>query len=186
MSKAPFHLQCVFHVKHIHLVSCATPCILDVFSGLWKNTGMKFLMKRSSSLKGSNERLTTKKVGELGECVASEYLRSKGFEMVTRNYTRKWGEIDIIGIRNAIVHFVEVKTVSHETKEQLEWTVTHETWKPEELVHRFKLNQIKKTAETWIMEHNWTEKVQIDVVAVRMVPREKFAVVNFIENIVTE
>ena len=81
------------------------------------------------------------------------------------------------------MHFIEVKSVSYETKKMLEWAVTHETWRPEELVHDFKLNQIRKTLDTWVMEHNWVGDVQIDVLAVRMVPREKYALVKHISNV---
>lgn len=134
---------------------------------------------------------TSKEVGVLGEQVAAEYLVARGYEVLDKNYAKKYGEVDIVaretgnsGPRGTeIVHFVEVKTVSHETKEELEHAVTHETWRPEELVHAFKLNQIRKVAETWVHEKQWQGNVQIDVAAVRMVPQKTFATVNYIENI---
>ncbi|OGG41432.1 hypothetical protein A2837_02885 [Candidatus Kaiserbacteria bacterium RIFCSPHIGHO2_01_FULL_46_22] len=141
-----------------------------------------------------------KKTGDLGEEIAAKYLKNKGFSIIERNYRKKWGEIDIVarGTGNSepnanvsyetleIVHFVEIKSVSYETKQMLEWAVSHETYRPEELVHSFKLNQIRKTLETWAFEHNWDGGIQIDVIAVRMVPREKYATVKYIPNVIAE
>lgn len=135
----------------------------------------------------------TTKTGAIGEMLAARYLEEHGFLIKARNYTKKWGEIDIIAVSvdnkslsnktTSCAHIVEVKSVTHETRDLLEYAVTHETWRPEELVHQFKLNQIRKTAETWVREYTWTGTLQIDVIAVRMVPREKFAMINHIENI---
>ena len=49
------------------------------------------------------------KVGEIGENVASEYLKKKGFKILERNYWKKWGELDIIAQKGDVIHFVEVK-----------------------------------------------------------------------------
>ena len=141
----------------------------------------------------------TKKVGDLGESIAVKYLKNKGFSIIERNYRKKYGEIDIVARgtfssaenlvsheTREVMHFVEVKSVSYETKEMLEISVSHETYRPEELVDGFKLNQIRKTAETWISENQWNGEVQIDVVAVHMVSREKYARVKYIENVIME
>ena len=107
-----------------------------------------------------------------------------------RNYWRKWGELDVVARGTSKeVHFIEVKTVSHETKADLDREVTRlsarsdGSWRPEEQVHQFKLHQIHKAVETWLAEHNFMGDWKIDVVAVRLVPREKFASVKYIENI---
>jgi putative endonuclease len=142
----------------------------------------------------------TTKIGNIGEEIAAKYLSNKGFSIQERNYRRPFGEIDIvahetlkIGKRadvsygtSGIVHFVEVKSVSYETRDKLEWAVTHETWRPEELVHAFKLNQIKKAVESWVAENDWNGEVQVDVVAIRMVPREKYATVQYIPGTISE
>lgn len=148
----------------------------------------------------TEEKKNTKKIGDLGESIACKCLKNKGFSIVERNYGKKWGEIDIVarGTQKMLengevshgtsetVHFIEVKSVSYETKTMLDWAVTHETWRPEELVHDFKLNQIRKAAETWVAENNWMGDVQVDVVAVRMVPREKYASVKYVSNVIAE
>ena len=139
--------------------------------------------------------LSTKEIGQLGEKIAAGFLMKQGFSILQRNYWKKWGEIDIVartpvtsqgnvlGETSGKIHFVEVKSVSYETKQDLEYAVTHETWRPEELVHQFKLHQIHKALETWLIENNYDGDWQIDVAAVRLVPHETFASVNIIENI---
>jgi len=126
----------------------------------------------------------TKKTGDLGEKVAQQYLVEHDFSIVEVNYWRKWGEIDIIAKdTNDVIHFIEVKTVSHETKDELENAVAHETWRPEEQVTERKLHQIHKAIQTWLSENDYMGEFKIDVVAVRIVPRETYATINFIENV---
>lgn len=127
-----------------------------------------------------------KATGQLGEDLACYWLETQGYTVVDRNYTKPWGEIDIVARETGGIHFVEVKTVTHETKEQLEYAVTHETWKPEEQVTDQKLRQIEKALETWISEHSYTGNWWIDVLALRMVPGERFATANFIHNVQRE
>ncbi|MDD5710560.1 MAG: YraN family protein [Candidatus Colwellbacteria bacterium] len=53
------------------------------------------------------------RLGILGENLAAEYLRKKGYGMVERNCRKKWGELDVVAISpDKKLVFVEVKTVS--------------------------------------------------------------------------
>jgi len=126
----------------------------------------------------------TTKTGNLGETIASEYLVAHGHTILERNFRKKYGEIDIISRAHDTVHFVEVKTTTHKDRAQLEWSVTHETWQPEELVHQFKLHQIEKTLEAWLQQHNWVGRYQIDVATVRIVPTELYACVKYLPQVV--
>jgi putative endonuclease len=105
-----------------------------------------------------------KEIGGLGESVAAEFLRQKGFSILTRNYRKPWGEIDIIAEKQGIVRFVEVKSVSRETLPD----VTREMagHRPEELVHEVKLKKIARTAEMYMNNGNDQREYQIDVVGV--------------------
>ncbi|WP_378955640.1 YraN family protein [Pelosinus sp. sgz500959] len=49
-------------------------------------------------------------VGNLGEQAAADYLHQSGYEVLTRKYRTKIGEIDIIAKLKDTVVFVEVKT----------------------------------------------------------------------------
>ena len=126
------------------------------------------------------------KIGEIGEDIATKWLISSGFLILDRNYRKKWGEIDIIAQKDEHIHFVEVKTVSYETRDKLDYAVSHETWRPEEMVHDHKLKKLGRAIETWRMEHGTEKDFQIDVITVRVVSREKYAKVKYIENVILE
>lgn len=126
-----------------------------------------------------------KLIGAWGEQIASNYLENHGFTILDRNYLKKWGEIDIVARgTDSQVHFVEVKTVSYETKQQLDLAVTRRTWRPEENVHAHKLLKLQRAIESWLMEKKYDGPWQIDVVAVRVVPREKFASIKYMPNVI--
>lgn len=52
------------------------------------------------------------KTGRKKEELAANFLTSKGYEIVARNYRYKHAEIDLIGRLNGFLVFVEVKTRS--------------------------------------------------------------------------
>lgn len=56
------------------------------------------------------------KLGRRGEFIATSYLRSRGIEVLLRNYRYKRGEIDIVARDGDIICFVEVKTRRHTTR----------------------------------------------------------------------
>lgn len=53
--------------------------------------------------------ITTKKIGDAGENVATEYLKSQGHDIIERNWRTKFCEIDIISHHNGTIYFTEVK-----------------------------------------------------------------------------
>lgn len=51
------------------------------------------------------------KTGQIGEELATKHLKSKGFVIIERNFAiHNIGEIDIIALKDGMLHFVEVKT----------------------------------------------------------------------------
>ena len=57
-----------------------------------------------------NRNLTAKQVGDLGERLATRYLRRHGYQILARNWRNGKDEIDIIAATLRDVVFVEVKT----------------------------------------------------------------------------
>jgi putative endonuclease len=108
--------------------------------------------------------LTKRKIGELGEGIAAEFLRRKGFKVIARNYRKPWGEIDIIAEREGVVRFVEVKSVTRESSEDVSRESNEH--RPEELVHAHKLQKLARTAEMYMNHENDQRDFQIDVVGV--------------------
>ncbi len=131
-----------------------------------------------------NKKQQNKIVGNYGELITANYLRRKGFTLIEMNYLRKWGEVDVVVQKDQKIHFVEVKTVSYETKSDLERAVTHGTWRPEENVHAYKIKKLSRAIESWIADNKWNGDWQIDVAAVRIVPRETYATIKMIDNVI--
>ncbi len=87
--------------------------------------------------------LTSKELGRLGEEVAIQHLKDKGYVIKELNYTFLKGEIDIIAIDNNEIVFVEVKSRAN-----------LELGDPVEGVTPSKVKQIKKVAEFYLYEKN--------------------------------
>jgi len=129
---------------------------------------------------------TKNETGAHGEEIAVSFLMKHGFSILDTNYLKPWGEIDVIARKSNLIHFVEVKTVSYETKQLLEQSVSHGTWRPEENVTAAKVSKLNRVIETWLSSQNLDLDWQIDVIAVRIVPHEKYASVKYIPNIIIE
>jgi putative endonuclease len=135
-------------------------------------------------MKQFNKQGYKNKIGALGEQIVINTLQRAGYVILEQNYLKPWGEIDIVCKDcNEKVHFIEVKTVSYETKAHLFAAVSRATWRPEENVHRHKLIKVQRTIETWLSEQSYQGEWQIDVWAVRLVSREKYATFKKIENV---
>lgn len=136
-------------------------------------------------MKQSEKQGKKNQVGAIGEEIAKQYLKKHDFSILSANYLKKWGELDIIAKKDEKIHFVEVKTVSYETRQDLERAVSYGTWRPEENVTRHKVEKMNRVIETWLSEQKQDFVLwQIDVVAVRIVTTERYATVKYIPNII--
>lgn len=61
----------------------------------------------------------SRKLGNLAEERAIEFLLNRSFEIVERNFYCRYGEIDIIAKRDNILHFIEVKSGKGEPIERI-------------------------------------------------------------------
>jgi putative endonuclease len=106
-----------------------------------------------------DKRTNKQKTGAIGESIATQFLRNKGYKIIKKNYRKPWGEIDIIAEKQNTVRFIEVKTVSRER-------FPH--FIPEELVDRRKLTKVARTAALYMETTRDTREFQLDVVGVIM------------------
>ena len=105
-----------------------------------------------------------KKVGNLGEEKATEYLKNKGYKILFRNYRHKWGdEIDIIAKdKSGVLLFVEVKTLNNSEISELF---------PEDNLNFVKLGRLKRSCEFFANAHPELindEGWRIDLLAVNL------------------
>ena len=113
-----------------------------------------------------------KELGSLGEDIAATFLKRKGFRLISRNFRKPWGEIDIIAEKDDVVRFVEVKAVS---REKLPDVSREMDYRPEELVDRRKLRKLARTAALYMEMKKDKREFQLDVVGVVVVREKRIA-----------
>lgn len=98
--------------------------------------------------------------GRIGENVASSFLQKNGYKILTKNYSTKFGEIDIIALDGNVLVFVEVKSRTNTC-----------FGLPYEVVNKVKLRQIAKAGEIYQFKNKWLpQKVRIDIVSILLSP----------------
>lgn len=90
--------------------------------------------------------------GQIGENLATEFLESRGFEIITRNYQTKWGEIDIVAkSKKGILSFIEVKTLTAGNNKIRQYNNEGEDildlLKPEDNLTKSKLLKLQKVCQ---------------------------------------
>ena len=123
----------------------------------------------------------TQKIGEIGEDVACMFLVKKNFKVIERNYTKKWGEIDIVAQKENNFHFFEVKTISCDLGYSEE-----NSYIPEAKIDKRKLMKMSKAIKSYLGEKNVSHEThwQIDVLTVLLDIKNKQAKVEMIEDVV--
>ena len=59
--------------------------------------------------------MNKRQIGSIGEDMAVEFLKSCGVKILERNYQNRFGEIDIIGMEDNTLLFIEVKYRKNES-----------------------------------------------------------------------
>ncbi len=126
----------------------------------------------------------SQKIGQLGEDIACRFLTKHGFSILERNYTKKWGEIDIIAQKGDRRYFVEVKSVSCETLPDFSKENPF-IKRPEENMHFWKMKRLRRVVETYLISKrlgfvDW----QFDLLLIYLDLKEKKARVRTLENII--
>ena len=83
-----------------------------------------------------------KKIGSIGEKLASDYLERFGYSILQRNFLCRYGEIDIIACNSEYIEFCEVKTRKGSAP-----------WHPSLSVTKAKGMRISEFACLYLMEH---------------------------------
>jgi putative endonuclease len=107
-----------------------------------------------------------KKLGKIGEEIAAEFLRKKGYKILDRNYKfqipgdLQRGEIDIVAKNKDTICFVEVKTLKDPKIEIF----------PEDKINFSKRKKLIATAQSWLIKNKipLNSKWQIDIISVEI------------------
>src|SRR3989338_6692420 len=126
----------------------------------------------------------TQKTGEIGEDIAVRFLVKHGFSILDRNYTKKWGEIDIVAEKNNKIYFIEVKSVSSFGSAQ---DVPRETddYRPEDNMHPWKLKRLSRAIQTYLLQKDIDDREwQVDLLVVLLSLKDKKARVKMVSDII--
>ena len=132
------------------------------------------------------------KIGKIGEDHACEYLRKQGYQIIERNYLKKWGEIDIIAKKDKKIHFIEVKTVSRDLSNNQNISknnVNHKTsgeYRAEDNMHPWKLKRLGRAVQSYLLDRDVPDDVewQFDVATVHVDSSKGLNNVLLLEDIV--
>jgi putative endonuclease len=91
--------------------------------------------------------------GKEAEKRASLHLQSLGFHILTCNFHSKFGEIDIIALKDNILHFCEVKFSKN--------------YDPLERITPSKMAKMTKTIQYYFLKHPQIHDYQMDAIIVR-------------------
>lgn len=95
-------------------------------------------------------------LGGRGERLALQFLRRRGYKIITRNFSCRFGEIDIVARQGKATVFVEVKTRS-----------SCEFGLPEESVRREKIKHLLRCAQFYIKNYAEPEgNFRFDIVSI--------------------
>lgn len=108
-----------------------------------------------------------------GEDFACEFLRKKGYKILERNFRRSYAEIDIIGIKENTLVFIEVKT-----------RISSQFGVPLDAITYWKLKPLIKAVQFYAVSHpNLPQSLRIDAVAVYVNHNGSVTKVEHVENI---
>lgn len=94
-------------------------------------------------------------IGSAGETAAANYLKRRRYKIIDRNYSCRFGEIDIIAQKDGYIVFVEVKTRKNEDFAMAREFVTYS-----------KQQRLIKTAMLWLQQHDTDLQPRFDVIEV--------------------
>ena len=118
-----------------------------------------------------------KRLGAWGELVSEKYLIDRGYSILTRNYRKPLGEIDLIATKDDVLVFIEVKTRD---------SIHVNNFLPEESITSIKKRKLRKVCEIYLAEHKIKpdKQWQIDVLSIILDKSTQKARINHIKNAV--
>ncbi len=110
--------------------------------------------------KPNKEPTEKQKIGKIGEDCACKYLGKLGFEILDRNYLKKWGELDIVARKGRIIHFVEVKSVSRVVSNSNVIHETFDSYRAEDNMHPWKIKRLGRVIQSYLLQKDIPDDVE--------------------------
>ena len=99
--------------------------------------------------------MDSRTIGSRGEEIAAQYLTEKGYQILSRNFRSRFGEVDIIARTKGFLVFAEVKLRKNAAYGA-----------PCEYVTLSKQNKIKTTAAWYLTSHPDDSMIRFDVIEI--------------------
>ena len=119
--------------------------------------------------------MSTKDKGFRGELLAEKFLKKQGYKIVDRNFACQFGEIDLIGYRQGVLSFIEVKARS-----------SGEFGQPVEAVTDKKRKKLIKSAEYFNLKHKIPPSVPCRFDIVSIILHDDVPQIDFFPNAFTK
>lgn len=113
-------------------------------------------------------------LGRWGENTAAEYLESKGFRILARNWRTRRGEIDLVAQIDQVLAFVEVKTRRGT-----------DFGKPEEAITDVKAGRLLALGQEYVVQNELLDvEWRIDLIAIELEKNGSLKRLEHIPNVV--
>jgi len=138
----------------------------------------------------------TQKIGKIGENIAERFLVKHNFSILDNNYTKKWGELDLVAEKKGKLYFIEVKSVSRNLidvshdlsvlQNNQKGTETLDQYKPEDNMHPWKLKRMARTIQTYLLSNKIPDEKewQVDLLVVFLDLKNKKAKIKVVNDII--
>jgi putative endonuclease len=113
-----------------------------------------------------------KQTGELGEKLAGEYLRGKGYKILEQNYRTRYAEIDLVAKKKDVLVIIEVRT-----------KIGEQFGTPEETLNWKKLQKVKKNAAAYAAQNKWNKLYRIDSICIVLHKNQTVERINHYVNV---
>jgi putative endonuclease len=94
-------------------------------------------------------------LGKIGEDLSVDFLRKKGFKILSRNWRYKKAEVDIIAKYNSFLVFIEVKCRTSSL-----------FGRPEQAINNKKEKLYQLAAEHYLEKYTLEDEIRFDVISV--------------------
>ena len=110
-------------------------------------------------------------LGATGEALAAKWLQDNAFTILQQNWRHSYYEVDIIAVKENVLHFIEVKTRRNK-----------KFGEPEESVDQKKILNLMNAGEEYQYQYPQWKRVQYDVLSINIDLNDK-AAYFFIEDV---
>lgn len=94
-------------------------------------------------------------LGKTGEQLAADYLCDLGYSIIRKNWRHSRYEIDLIALKDEVLHFIEVKTRR-----------SQRYGLPEDDVDRRKLKSLIHAGEAFLTKYPYWKRIQFDILSI--------------------